>query len=639
MKRIITLVLLAVMLMAAGTEAQAQRRNRRHAAPQTVENSEVIANFRQHIEQTPYLSEQAIRALNDKVTSYIDELKDLTDRDGFIADEGLESFLASQREELQAQQNGMQGLIDNFLRQYQGIIIADSAACRDSLQRIVNDRLGRLETNLNLLEREMNAEAEPEGKPMNWVLIGGIAGGVLLLIIIIALLRSASRKKPGNSGYSGNPGNSGYSGNSGNSGKAGDPGIVVRRKTATILKKQSLEDVMDNPNYLKVDLEDCCYESAVRRMYLKNKCVVDIYNMYTNDLEHPDQAKEYGCMVLGRWVHDPENNEYYVSLEEIVLPGDDAIFEEYELNFGGKIKLRVHEMLRKLRSTTNLQYDLTCWVHSHPGLTVFFSNSDSSVQDQLKHPQHPNFLTALVIDTLTPSMETGVFTFHRDHTLNSKNDLKKLYSLKEWYQWAQQSLKENGGATPQGAQSPQQAQPAQQDQPAQPAQQDQQPQTPQTPQQPVKPQEPSQSATAFDTLASAKEHTTACYGIELTRDMVVDICMALVGQSNGVAGIIHGTSRKEGPVTVHTADRLSNKEKEEDLQPLGRFVVAQHCSLPTVRKAIGDDIEKLKFVLVYTTADGQLTSIPVISGDLCADASYYGEQGIDELRQWTKGRG
>lgn len=76
-------------------------------------------------------------------------------------------------------------------------------------------------------------------------------------------------------------------------------------------------------------------------------------------------------MVLGRWVYDEERDEYYVSLEEIVKPGDDAIFKEYELNFGGKIKLKVAEKLRRLRRETNLQYDMTCWVHSHPGLGVF----------------------------------------------------------------------------------------------------------------------------------------------------------------------------------------------------------------------------------------------------------------------------
>lgn len=230
------------------------------------------------------------------------------------------------------------------------------------------------------------------------------------------------------------PSNGGSNGNT--------AGIVVRRKTATILKKQSLEDVMDNPAYLKVDAIDFCEESAVRRLYIKNTCIIDLYNMYASDLANPNNAKENGCMVLGRWVHDTESGEYYVSLEQLVMPGDDAVFKEYELNFGGKIKLSVLEQLRRLRRETNMQYDLTCWVHSHPGLSVFFSNSDLSVQMQLKHPTHPNFLTALVVDTLTPKEDVGIFTFRRDGNINSKNELTKMYSLKEWYAWAQKSLNE-----------------------------------------------------------------------------------------------------------------------------------------------------------------------------------------------------
>ena len=151
-------------------------------------------------------------------------------------------------------------------------------------------------------------------------------------------------------------------------------------------------------------------------------------------------------MVLGRWVHDTESGEYYVSLEQLVMPGDDAIFKEYELNFGGKITLSVLEQLRRLRRETNMQYDLTCWVHSHPGLSVFFSNSDLNVQMQLKHPTHPNFLTALVVDTLTPKEDVGIFTLRRDGNINSKNELTKMYSLKEWYAWAQKSLSEPAAA-------------------------------------------------------------------------------------------------------------------------------------------------------------------------------------------------
>lgn len=125
----------------------------------------------------------------------------------------------------------------------------------------------------------------------------------------------------------------------------------------------------------------------------------------------------------------------------VVFPGDDAVFKEYELNFGGKIKLRIAEKLRKLRRETNLQYDLVCWIHSHPGLGVFFSNSDDNVQMQLRHSQHPYFLIAFVVDILTSEQEMGIFTFRKDGTMNSKGDLTKMYSLENMYKWALESDK------------------------------------------------------------------------------------------------------------------------------------------------------------------------------------------------------
>ena len=155
--------------------------------------------------------------------------------------------------------------------------------------------------------------------------------------------------------------------------------------------------------------------------------------MYAEDLRNPNNPKEDGCMVLGRWVLDDSTGKYDVTLEHAIMPGEDAVFKEFELNFGGKIKLRVAEKLRILRRETNLQYDLTCWIHSHPGLGVFFSNSDNGVHMQLKHPSHPKFLTAMVIDILTPQQDLGIFTFKQDLTVNSKNDINKLYSLEELY--------------------------------------------------------------------------------------------------------------------------------------------------------------------------------------------------------------
>lgn len=598
MQRIKVLVTLVVLLLATSMQLSAQKKYRNYYSnsyvPRPVTMEEVIGNFQQYVEDIPYFNEATIQSLNDEVTAHIEKLQNWKDRDAYIEDNHLTEFVSSQKDELTKQKDEVGNLIDQFMMQYSGKQITDSTACRDSLENIVYDKLVRLETSLNQLEREMNAKPENQlgGLPMNAIL--GIVGAIVALLLIWAIV-SATRKRKSKPAPVAKPTN--VNRGSANTG-SGEAGIVVRRKTATILKKQSLEDVIDNPHYMKINLEDCCYESAVRRMYIKDSCLVDIFNMYLPDVEDPDNAREFGCMVLGRWVYDAENSEYYVSLEQIVLPGDDAVFDEYELNFGGKIKLKVLELLRKLRRETNLQYDLTCWIHSHPGLTVFFSNADSNVQDQLKHPQHPKFLTALVVDTLTPTMETGVFTYHRDMTLNTRNDLKKLYSLVEWYEWAQKSVDseyEVSDETPTETDTP-----------------------------------------YFNTLAESKEHTTACFGINLSRDTIVDLCMSLSNQTNGIAGFIHGYAKTKDQLTEFVAERLSNKEKEENMESVGCFVVAPHLSIPSVRKVVGEKVGQFKFVLVYTPNDGVLTSIPVMADDLCSYESYYGSQKLEDLKLWTK---
>ncbi len=598
MQRIKVLVTLVVLLLATSMQLSAQKKYRNYYSnsyvPRPVTMEEVIGNFQQYVEDIPYFNEATIQSLNDEVTAHIEKLQNWKDRDAYIEDNHLTEFVSSQKDELTKQKDEVGNLIDQFMMQYSGKQITDSTACRDSLENIVYDKLVRLETSLNQLEREMNAKPENQlgGLPMNAIL--GIVGAIVALLVIWTIV-SATRKRKSKPAPVAKTTN--VNRGSANTG-SGEAGIVVRRKTATILKKQSLEDVIDNPHYMKINLEDCCYESAVRRMYIKDSCLVDIFNMYLPDVEDPDNAREFGCMVLGRWVYDAENSEYYVSLEQIVLPGDDAVFDEYELNFGGKIKLKVLELLRKLRRETNLQYDLTCWIHSHPGLTVFFSNADSNVQDQLKHPQHPKFLTALVVDTLTPTMETGVFTYHRDMTLNTRNDLKKLYSLVEWYEWAQKSVDSEYEASDET--------PAETDTPY------------------------------FNTLAESKEHTTACFGINLSRDTIVDLCMSLSNQTNGIAGFIHGHAKTKDQLTEFVAERLSNKEKEENMESVGCFVVAPHLSIPSVRKVVGEKVGQFKFVLVYTPNDGVLTSIPVMADDLCSYESYYGSQKLEDLKLWTK---
>ena len=253
-------------------------------------------------------------------------------------------------------------------------------------------------------------------------------------------------------------------------------------------------------------------------------------------------------------------------MEHIVLPGDDAVFSEYELNFGGKIKLKVTEKLRKLRKETNLQYDLTCWVHSHPGLGVFFSNSDSSVQMQLKSPSHPNFLTAIVIDILTPKQDIGIFTFRQDGELNSKADLKKMYSLEEWNQWALESERNTFNADEH-----------------------------------------------FDALANAKAHLDDCNAIQLSNNAVIDIDMLISEQTDGLVGLVHGYDNKQGEKTDVVVVQVTKDGSGADKGLIGCLVSAAHCSIPSVRKMVADVQDKIKFVMVYTPSDGMLTSIPMVN--------------------------
>lgn len=366
--------------------------------------------------------------------------------------------------------------------------------------------------------------------------------------------------------------------------------VVVGSKTSMPLKKQNLDDVHDNELYIKIETSDFCEESLVSAIYIKNSCIKDIYNMYAEDLRLPDHPKEDGCMVIGRWILDEKSGKYEVSLEYPVMPGDDAVFAEYELNFGGKIKLRMSEKLRKLRRETGLQYDLTCWVHSHPGLGVFFSSSDNNVQHQLKHPIYPGFLTALVVDILTPTQEMGIFTFKDEESVNSKGDLKRMYSLEELYNTALQNERRSFD-----------------------------------------------SNDYFDILSDAGNHLDSCYGIQLSNSAIIDMTF-LTSKPNGFIGFAHGYTVKRGERTQCVVSVVNGNMSSPNTDRLGCFVMASHCSIPSIRKIVDPYLKEIHFVLVYTASNGLLTAIPVIDRDLTPSDAYYGEQELENLKIWTRRR-
>ena len=554
-----------------------------------VSSDQLMALFKDQVEKDSFYSSTFVQAIKDEIDKHIVFLNNYVEnnekREEYIQKYQLREYLDDKQAIIVQNENSIDSYIGNFVASnFNSNELPNRSEYETKLRNVLEEKIAERKDMLDNYRNEILDEGFSSTLTKHLFSGKSIAINVVLAILIIAIvvfviiiLKRSTRKKRTTAIQPSRPAQN------------GSADIVVRRKTTSILKKQSLEDVQHNDAYLPIECADFSSDSAVRRIYLKNTCIKEIYNLYAEDLRNPENPNEDGCMVLGRWVHDEERDEYYVSLEEIVKPGDDAIFKEYELNFGGKIKLKVAEKLRRLRRETNLQYDMTCWVHSHPGLGVFFSNADSGVQMQLKHPTHPKFLVAIVIDILTPNQELGIFTFKHDMSINSKADLQKMYSLEELYQWAVKS-----------------------------------------------------DRTSFkqedhrNIMQVASTRIDSHYGVELSNGAIIDMCQLQTAQGNGLLAWVHGYTCENNGKTEFVLKTVSQNKVVQDDELIGCYINGAHCSIPTIKRLISNDFSNIKFILFYSTADDTLTAIPVIDGQLSVNEDSYGEEKLEDLKIWTR---
>lgn len=539
----------------------------------------------ERLNRDPFFGQQAVNEFVSKTETLARGLEAATDKSQYMADHGITAFMTETQTEL----NRKRGEISYIAKQIMGTASASDPAMLSLVEETLDNRLSQREQAFQRLKElvDVSGKEDPVGdflgdKIVNYSIIGVVA---LIAIIWIAVLVTRKRKK--RAGNKNVTSRTGYAGE--DSRPETNPAIVVRRRTTSILKKQSLEDVVGNPSYLEIDSSEFAADSAVRKIYVKNTCIKEVYNLYADDLRNSGNPKEDGCMVLGRWVFDDVARTYDISLETVVMPGDDAVFKEYELNFGGKIKLRIAERLRKLRRETNLQYDLVCWIHSHPGLGVFFSNSDENVQMQLKHPQHPNFLIAFVVDILTSDQETGIFTFRKDGTMNSKSDMVRMYSLEEMYKWALESDKLSFNKD-----------------------------------------------NHYNVLAKASVTGPVCRGIFLDNSSIIDLLRLTETPESGLAGWAIGTSVEMTGGVGFLVSSVVSRDERQSVGVVGALLKVSHFSLPTIQRLINGVDPSLRFVLVYSSKQLTLTSIPVRDGALVPDDKFYSDELIDDLKIWTR---
>lgn len=547
-------------------------------------NDNSSVSYLERMNHDEFFGSEAVKLYIEKTDSFVKALSSSSNKRQFVIDHDLNLFLQSSIDEMNHKRDGIQNMA-------QEMVIASRITNTSSQDQLLSFIIETLTTRLGQREKAyerlnnlvMNVSSEKsQHRPFSYDFVNYILIGSVVLILIIWIIVVASRRKK-NKKIKKQAEMDVQSHNDAN------PAIVVRRRTTSILKKQSLEDVINNSAYMKIETSEFTLDSAIQYIYIKNTCIKEVYNLYAEDLRNADNPKEDGCMVLGRWVLNEFTHTYDISLEDVVLPGDDAVFKEYELNFGGKIKLRIAEKLRKLRRDTNLQYDLTCWIHSHPGLGVFFSNSDSNVQMQLKHSQHPNFLVAFVVDILTSNQELGIFTFRKDGTINSKGDLTRMYSLEDMYKWALDSDRQS--FIPENY---------------------------------------------YNLLENAKVRTALCAGIELNNNAIIDLTQITIEPNTGLVGWAIGFTSDGDKGKEYVVSSIAKDSGKPVTGVLGCLVSVTHMSLPTIQRLIASVGGNVGFVLVYSSKLMTLTSIPLINGEIITDERFYEDINIDDLKIWTR---
>lgn len=264
---------------------------------------------------------------------------------------------------------------------------------------------------------------QPDAKALfhNWIadirIVIGVAIGLLLIGILILLSVVKRKKKKKN--------------------HPKQPAIIQVIEEEKTEYAVGLSHVhKDAANYFVLEMKDFFMDTAVKKVYVARDVIRSLNTYFKAFLENPERTNETGCYLVGCWEQIADGSPAYnISLEAIVRPEDDAVYDEYSLNFGLKIGVKLGSTLRNLAEKTGRDYVHTAWMHSHPGLGLFLSSHDLVVQKQLAYSDAPQRMAAIVIDTNTPDWKMSVFTAKSSGVMNNKEDMLQTISfdiLNDW---------------------------------------------------------------------------------------------------------------------------------------------------------------------------------------------------------------
>ncbi|MEZ5083011.1 MAG: hypothetical protein R2750_06140 [Bacteroidales bacterium] len=219
-------------------------------------------------------------------------------------------------------------------------------------------------------------------------------------------------------------------------------GITITHTQNSQFKGKGLFEVRQKAgiDFLELDLADEWDDTRVKKLYFERNCIIKTYRFFEDSVKAVDTdttANETGGYLIGRWDTNPNDPEKFdISLEDFIEPGDDASFSRYKLNFGAKISVKLQKTLENRKQKDNKELVMVAWFHSHPGLKIFLSDYDLSVQTDFSGIDKKQRMVALVIDPYTEKWETGIFTYKADGTMNNSDVSKQFFSLDDMYNWA-----------------------------------------------------------------------------------------------------------------------------------------------------------------------------------------------------------
>ena len=232
--------------------------------------------------------------------------------------------------------------------------------------------------------------------------------------------------------------------------KTSSGGIIIKPATAdNRTKGKGLGQIRDKAgiDFLELNMDYEWDDSAVAKIYFHRDCIKKTYRFFEDSARAvgtESMANETGGYLIGRWDHNIENpDKFDVSLEEFIKPGDDATFSKYQLNFGAKIGVKLQKSLENHRQKENIDVVMTAWFHSHPGLKIFLSDFDLTVQEDFSRKENKLRMVALVLDPYTDNWDTGIFTYKTGGEMNNAKGSKQFFSLENMYRWAIGPVKAN----------------------------------------------------------------------------------------------------------------------------------------------------------------------------------------------------